>query len=397
MPPSETLLLLALQQVLDQQTLSREAARILLDSILEDQDPEQSNPNREPRLAALLGALAARGETEDELAGFVDSLRSHISSIALTSEERSTLVDTCGTGGDLSGTFNISTAAALVAAAAGATVAKHGNRAVSSRSGSADVLEAVGIPVELTPAQAAAALRTHRFAFLSAPSLQPAMRAVMPLRRALGVRTAFNILGPMTNPAGARAQVLGVYAAHLVPRVAHTLARLDTRHAFVVHGSAHLTEGQEHLPRRGGLTNSPFRGPSTSVAEVSATIKVHPLHSPPRRLRPPARPHRVPRRRRRSPPTPLSSAISSQALPVPCRERRPHERRRRPGRHGFSPKISLTERSLPPLQSTPAASSGSSPRLHNSPDLRVTFRSVTSPLWRNWYEPKSTFFDVLRD
>ena len=268
MPPSETLLLLALQQVLDQQTLSREAARNLLDSILEDQDSEQSNPNREPRLAALLGALAARGETEDELAGFVDSLRSHISSIALTSEERSTLVDTCGTGGDLSGTFNISTAAALVAAAAGATVAKHGNRAVSSRSGSADVLEAVGIPVELTPAQAAAALRTHRFAFLSAPSLQPAMRAVMPLRRALGVRTAFNILGPMTNPAGARAQVLGVYAAHLVPRVAHTLARLDTRHAFVVHGSAHLTEGQEHLPRRGGLDEFSISGPST-VAEVS--------------------------------------------------------------------------------------------------------------------------------
>ena len=120
---------------------------------------------------------------------------------------RQSLVDTCGTGGDLSGTFNISTAAALVAAAAGATVAKHGNRAVTSRCGSADVLEALGVPGRSHPRnQPLTALRTQGFAFLSAPALHPAMKAVMPIRRALGVRTVFNVLGPMANPAGAAAR-----------------------------------------------------------------------------------------------------------------------------------------------------------------------------------------------
>ncbi len=214
--------------------LSREEARALMDSILE---LDASAAESHLQLAALLGALAARGETEDELAGFVDGLRARATPIPLTEEERTWLVDTCGTGGDLSGTFNISTAAALVAAAAGAWVAKHGNRAVTSSCGSADVLEALGIPVNHTPASAAAALRAHRFAFLPAPALQPAMRTVQPIRRALGVRTMFNLLGPMTNPAGARAQVIGVYAAHLVPLVARTLAKLNTRHAFVVHGA----------------------------------------------------------------------------------------------------------------------------------------------------------------
>jgi anthranilate phosphoribosyltransferase len=227
-------------------TLTRAEAAALLAAIL-DVDEFGS----ELRTAALLGALAARGETTDELAGFVDTLRARQTRLPLTPREREQSVDTCGTGGDLSGTFNISTAAALVAAAAGAPygimLAKHGNRAVTSRSGSADVLEALGIPVDLTPQQAANALRTHRFAFLPAPALQPAMRAVMPIRRALGVRTAFNILGPMTNPAGASAQVFGVYAPHLVPTVANTLAKLYTRHAFVVHGSG-LDEIALHAP-----------------------------------------------------------------------------------------------------------------------------------------------------
>ncbi len=235
-------------------TLTRSEAADLLAAIL-DIDEFGS----ELRTAALLGALAARGETTDELAGFVDTLRARQTRLPLTSAEKASCIDTCGTGGDLSGTFNISTAAALVAAASGATsgraimIAKHGNRAVTSRSGSADVLEALGIPVDLTPDQAAEALRKHRFAFLPAPALQPAMKAVMPIRRALGVRTAFNILGPMTNPAGASAQVLGVYAEHLVPTVANTLARLNTRHALVVHGS--------------GLDEIALHGP-TSIAEV---------------------------------------------------------------------------------------------------------------------------------
>ncbi len=219
--------------------LSRAEARLLLDAISVNGRVESGFGDFAVRAAALFGALAARGETEEELAGFVDSLRAQVVPIplgGLSAIQRSRLVDTCGTGGDLSGTFNISTAAALVAAAAGAVVAKHGNRAVTSRCGSADVLEALGIAINHSPAEAAEALRRYGFAFLPAPSLHPAMKAVMPLRRALGVRTAFNLLGPMTNPAGAPAQVLGVYAEHLVPVVAHTLARLNTQHAFVVHG-----------------------------------------------------------------------------------------------------------------------------------------------------------------
>ena len=242
---------LALKRVLEQrETLTREDARTLLDHILDVDDF-----GSEIRVAALLGAMAARGETEDELAGFVDALRARSTRIPLTAAESSRLVDTCGTGGDLSGTFNISTAAALVAAAAGAWVAKHGNRAVTSRCGSADVLESLGIPVDLTPGQAAETLRTRGFAFLPAPALQPAMKAVMPIRRALGVRTAFNILGPMTNPAGAQAQVLGVYAARLVPIVAKTMARLDTRHAFVVHGA-----GMDEFTLCGPTTVGEVRG-----------------------------------------------------------------------------------------------------------------------------------------
>jgi anthranilate phosphoribosyltransferase len=241
--------LAALKRTLeDRATLTREESCALLDHILVGEANDL-------QVAALLGALSARGETTDELAGFVDALRSRSTKIPLSDAERASCIDTCGTGGDLSGTFNISTAAALVAAAAGATVAKHGNRAVTSRSGSADVLEALGIPVMLPPTEAAEALRTHRFAFLAAPAYHPALARVMPIRRALGVRTAFNILGPMSNPAGAAAQVVGVYAPHLVPTVAHTLAALGTRHALVVHGTG-LDEIALHAP--------------TQIAEVRA-------------------------------------------------------------------------------------------------------------------------------
>jgi anthranilate phosphoribosyltransferase len=181
------------------------------------------------------------------------------------------LVDTCGSGADLSGTFNISTAAALVAAAAGATVAKHGNRAVTSQAGSADVLEALGIPIGLTPAAGAAALRSHRFAFLHAPSLHPAMKTVMPVRRALGIRTIFHLVGPLSNPAGARAQVMGVYAPHLVPIAAEAMRLLGTRHAFVVHGDI----GPGYT---GGLDELSISGPS-QIAEVRGdTITLFELH-----------------------------------------------------------------------------------------------------------------------
>ena len=282
---AENLITVTLKRILEHhETLTRAEARNLLDEIFDVDDF-----GSELRTAALLGALASRGETTDELAGFVDCLRARSTALPLTEAERELCVDTCGTGGDLSGTFNISTAAALVAAAAGAHVAKHGNRAVTSRSGSADVLEALGIPVNLTPEQSAESLRKHRFAFLPAPALQPAMRAVMPIRRALGVRTAFNILGPMTNPAGAAAQVLGVYAEPLVATVANTLARLNTRHAFVVHCGG-MDEIALHAPTkiaevRGedvsfstitpatfGLTEAPVSALAGGNAETNAAI-----------------------------------------------------------------------------------------------------------------------------
>jgi anthranilate phosphoribosyltransferase len=243
------------------ETLSRADAAELLRTILRGEATELE-------LAALLGSLATRGPAPTEIAGFVDAMRSAATPVPLTDAERLLLVDTCGTGADSSGTFNISTAAALVAAAAGATagaelmVAKHGNRAVTSACGSADVLEALGIPVGLTPAQGADSLRKHRFAFFHAPSLHPAMKTVLPVRRALGIRTIFHLVGPLSNPAGASAQVMGVYAPHLVPLAAEAMRLLNTRHAFVVHGETG-TPKQEST----GLDEFSISGPS-HFAEV---------------------------------------------------------------------------------------------------------------------------------
>ncbi len=237
-----------LRRILEQrETLSRSEASALMESILAGQASDIE-------LAALLGALAARGETSAEIAGFASTLRNAANQLPLNDLERSELVDTCGTGGDASGSFNISTAAALVAAAAGGRVAKHGNRAITSACGSADVLEALGIPIHLSPAQAAQTLRTHRFVFLLAPSHHPQLKAVMPVRRALGVRSILHILGPLLNPAGARRQVMGVYQSRLVPLVANTMIQLDIQHAMVVHGD-------------GGLDELALSGP-TEIAEL---------------------------------------------------------------------------------------------------------------------------------
>jgi anthranilate phosphoribosyltransferase len=239
----------------EQQTLDRPSARDLLESILRGDAAEL-------QIAALLGALAARGETAAEIAGFVDVMRSAATPYPdITSAERATLVDTCGTGGDSSNTFNISTAAALVAASAGATVAKHGNRAVTSKCGSADVLEALGIPIHLDPAAATTALRAHRFCFLLAPAHHPQMKALMPVRKALGVRTVLHVLGPLLNPAGARRQVMGVYHARLVPLVAEAMTLLGTHHAMVVHGDGGSASGKL------GIDEVSLSGPS-QVAEV---------------------------------------------------------------------------------------------------------------------------------
>ena len=197
----------------------------------------------EAEMRDLLTALHERGETAAEVSGFSAAMRAAATQLPLTEDERSKAVDTCGTGGDGSGTFNISTAVALVAAASGVMVAKHGNRAITSRSGSADVLQALGIETEHTPQSAAEALRTHGFAFLLAPRMHPAMKIVAPVRRSLPFRTVFNLLGPMTNPAGARRQVIGVYSAEAVDLVAEALAFSGhMEHVLVVHGSGGLDE-----------------------------------------------------------------------------------------------------------------------------------------------------------
>jgi len=215
--------------------MTREQAASVLEEILAGQVPEIET-------TALLTVLATRGEQAPELAGFVETMRAHATPVPLTDEERATLVDTCGTGGGGPCTFNISTGAALVAAATGAKVAKHGNRAMTSRCGSADVLEALGVPIDLGPELAAACLRETGFIFLLAPLYHPAMKALGPLRRALGFRTIFNLCGPLTNPAGAQSQVIGVLAPSRVLLVGRALAALGARRAFVVHGTDGLDE-----------------------------------------------------------------------------------------------------------------------------------------------------------
>ena len=197
--------------------------------------------------SALLIALRMKGETSDEITGAAMAMRERVTPLDV---ERDGLIDTCGTGGDGRGTFNISTIAAIVAAAAGATVAKHGNRAVSSACGSADLLSALGVVIELDAEQMSVVLRRTGIAFLFAPKLHPAMGAVAGVRRELGVRTLFNVLGPLTNPAFARRQVLGVYAPHLVEVVARVLQALGAEHALVVHSHDGLDEISVSAPTR---------------------------------------------------------------------------------------------------------------------------------------------------
>jgi anthranilate phosphoribosyltransferase len=224
----------------DGAALTREQAAHVLEEILSGEVPEVET-------AALLTVLATRGEQAPELAGFVQVMRQRVTPLSLTAEERDELVDVVGTGGGGPLTFNISSGAALVAAAAGAKVAKHGNRAVTSLCGAADVLEALGVPFALGPELAVECLRKTGFMFLFAPLYHPAMKTVGPLRKALGFRTIFNLCGPLTNPAGARAQVIGVLAHSRVLLVGRTLAALGAKRAFVVHG----TDGIDELTTTG--------------------------------------------------------------------------------------------------------------------------------------------------
>ncbi|MDO8532627.1 MAG: anthranilate phosphoribosyltransferase [Dehalococcoidia bacterium] len=190
------------------------------------------------QMAAFLVALRAKGETVDEIAGLARIMREKAARVAVTGP----VVDTCGTGGDSQGTFNISTTAAFVVAGAGVKVAKHGNRAMSSHCGSADVLEALGVKIDLGPEGVARCLAEAGVGFMFAQVFHPAMKFVAPVRREIGIRTVFNILGPLTNPAGAQAQVIGVASPAFGPKLAQALQRLGARHVFVVHGAGGLDE-----------------------------------------------------------------------------------------------------------------------------------------------------------
>ena len=215
----------ALARLLDGHDLSRMEARGVMGSIM-------SGEATPAQIAGFLIALRAKGETADEIAGCAEAMREHALPVR---PQRDDLVDTAGTGGDGARTINISTAAALVAAAAGAGVAKHGNRAVSSACGSADVLEALGFNLELSTERVARSIDELGFGFLFAPTHHPAMRHAAPVRRGLAART-------VTNPAGARAQVVGVYAPELVRTIAEVLAQLGATRAFVVHGAGGIDE-----------------------------------------------------------------------------------------------------------------------------------------------------------
>jgi len=225
----------ALAGVIDGRILSLDEARAAMGAVMDG----EATPSQ---LAALLVALRMRGETVDELAGFAAAMRERVVRVVAPAGA----IDVVGTGGDGSGTFNISTTSALVVAAAGIPVAKHGNRAITSASGSADVLDALGVRIDHDAASAGAALAENGFAFLFAPGFHPAMKHAGPTRREIGVRTAFNLLGPLTNPAGTSRQLLGVGDAAAAPKIAEVARRLGTERTFVIHG-----DGVDELPLDG--------------------------------------------------------------------------------------------------------------------------------------------------
>ncbi len=233
----------AVRALVERRDLSRIEAAGAMDAIM-------SGAATNAQIAAFLVALRMKGETVEELIGFAQVMRQKVVRVrtrgdevaGLTGTDREMLIDTCGTGGDASGTFNVSTATAFVVAGAGLKVAKHGNRSSSTLCGSADVVEALGISLELTPAQVGRCIDEIGIGFMYAPLLHTAMKHVMPARREIGVRTVFNLLGPLTNPAGANAQLIGVASAGLTEPLARVLAELGTIRAFVVHGADGLDE-----------------------------------------------------------------------------------------------------------------------------------------------------------
>ncbi|MBM3777451.1 MAG: anthranilate phosphoribosyltransferase [Acidimicrobiia bacterium] len=221
-----------IERLLGRQDLTAAEAEHAMHEVMEGRVPPA-------RLAGFLVALAAKGERPEEIVGLARTMRAHAVPLEVPPGD---IFDSCGTGGDRSGTFNISSAAAVVVAACGVRVAKHGNRSVSSRCGSADVFEQLGVNVTASPAQVARALETAGIAFCFAPTFHPSMKHAGPTRRELGIRTAFNLIGPLTNPAGANRQVVGVPAPELTELIAQALVRLGTVHAWVVHGAGGLDE-----------------------------------------------------------------------------------------------------------------------------------------------------------
>ncbi len=222
----------AIAKALDRSDFTREEAREVMNEIMTGQSTDA-------QIAGFLVALRAKGETSEEIAGCAEAMRAHVVTVR---PARTDLVDVVGTGGDGQRTINISTAAALVAAAAGAGVAKHGNRAASSACGAADVLEALGFNLDLTPERIARSIDELGFGFMFAQAHHPAMKHAGPVRKELATRTIFNILGPLTNPAGARCQLIGVYSKELVRPIAEALVQLGSERAFVVHGAGGLDE-----------------------------------------------------------------------------------------------------------------------------------------------------------
>jgi anthranilate phosphoribosyltransferase len=225
----------AIKKIIERDSLTADEAEAVLEQIM-------TGGCTDAQIAALLTALRMKGETVAELTGFARVMRRKATAVRPQFSDDESLVDTCGTGGDVSGSFNVSTAAAFVVAACGARVAKHGNRSVSSRCGSADVMEALGVKIELPAERITACIEEIGIGFLHAPLLHEAMKHVAPVRRQLGVRTIFNMLGPLTNPAGATCQVIGVYAPQLTEMFAQTLKGLGTHRALIVHGSDGLDE-----------------------------------------------------------------------------------------------------------------------------------------------------------
>ena len=233
----------ALSKIVSRSDLTMAEAREVMREIMKGEATQA-------QIGAFLTALRMKGETVDEIAGCAQAMRE---SAIPVKPNRNQLVDTCGTGGDGSGTFNISTTVAFVAAGAGLAVAKHGNRSVSSRCGSADLLQALGVNLELTPEQVAQCIDEVGIGFLFAPKLHPAMKYALAPRQEIGLRTIFNILGPLSNPAQAKRQLLGVYHSDLTELMAEVLLALGAEHAFVVHGADALDElsvtGQNKISR----------------------------------------------------------------------------------------------------------------------------------------------------